>query len=97
MLTFMMQKSVRGKRSAVLVVDPDDLERMKQGKPVSVDLAQDERNKVPLVLVVGFTPDRVALQKELDATSGGRWKVDAEELLVALTKCQDLPERHSTI
>lgn len=96
MLTFVMQKSVKGKKSAILVLDPDDLDRIKAGKPVQVDMAQDERNKVQLVAVVGFTPDRLALQKALDETKGGRWRVDSEELLMTLMKCQDLPERRTT-
>lgn len=95
MLTFMMQKTVKGKRSAVMVIDPDDIDRMKAGKPVAVDFTQDERNKIQLVLVVGFTPDREALQKELDSTKAGRWRVDAEQLLEILTRCQELPEKRS--
>jgi len=95
MLTFIMQKAMKGKRSAVMVLDPDDLDRIRQGKPISVDFTQDDRNKIPLVAVVGFTPDRAALQEALDNTPLGRWRVDAEELLRTLEKCKALPEKRS--
>src|SRR5437899_387018 len=96
MLSFLMQRAVDGKRRVVLVIDPVDIDRMKQGRPISVDLSQDDRNKVPVIIVAGFTPDRRALQQRLDEVGGRYGRYEAEDLLNALEECKELPERHGS-
>ncbi len=94
MLTFM--QGAGKKKRALVVITPDDLDRMKAGKPIAIDFSQNPSNKANLIAVVGFTPDPVALQKALDETENGRWRVDTEFLLKTLQRCKDLPEKRTT-
>lgn len=86
MLAFLTTKQNDGKKRLVLVIDPDTRDRIQEGKPVTMDLA-DVKIPIPLVVVLGFTPSAEELQKELEKMGMKNGVLDGESLVLALHKC----------
>lgn len=91
MLAFLTTKQSDGKKRLVLVMDPETRDRIQEGKPIMMDLAE-VKIPLPLVVVLGFTPSAEKLQEELEKMGMRNGILDGESLALALHKCQGEPE-----